>query len=610
MSDKVLEKLNESFRRALASLFYKQGWDPTLLAARAGLDPDRVLEALAPGGSLPLALQASLAEAAGHHLEDFLALGRSLDEGQAWVDLHRPDQAVASYLSQLLKVVATFRLADGETEFCQRVTRSLVQSFGFARAMVFLLQSRRLMPCAVEWPGGNGGHLLRTLRREPARWSDAWPEFDTLALGRALPVAAQQCRLFGEKVRAALGPTAEVALAPLFTDREFIGLIVADRGPGGAALGEGDLTLLETYATLSGSLLYNQRLFAELERKNHELSLHLRELTVVGQMTRILNQALGPEQVAAQMLALLAESLQADFGFLFLYDEDAAALRLLGSHGLDAIQARQWAELPAAGLEQVMARLEGPVEETQLRPELGELAPGLAGPALVRGLRTRERLVGLWGLGRRDPNRLFLGGDERVLATSDEQMGVALNAWRLRLLATTDFLTGLFTRARFVESLEQELKVAAYMGYPLSLILLDADHFKDVNDCFGHPGGDAALAGVAECMRSSTRTSDTLARIGGEEFAVILPRSDGGQARRLAERIRERVAEMELVHRGRAIRLTASLGVATWLPEAPLSQDELVEQADQALYQAKFAGRNRVESYQPSPVTHGWGSLI
>ncbi|MFZ5585192.1 MAG: diguanylate cyclase [Thermodesulfobacteriota bacterium] len=610
MSDQVIAKLNESFRLALASLFQQQGWDPALLAARAGLDPDQVLEALAPGQGLPLAAQAALAEAAGYQLEDFLALGRSLGQGRAWVDLHRPGQAVASYLSQLLKVVATFRLADGEAEFCQRVTRSLVQSFGFARAMLFLLEDARLVLRALDWPAGDAQELSRALRQAPAQWSDAWPEFDALALGRALPVAAGQCRLFGDQARARLGAAEELALAPMFTDREFIGLVVADRGPGAPALGEGDLTLLETFATLAGSLMHNQRLFAKLERKNQELSLHVRELTVVGRMTRILNQALGPEQVAAQMLALLAESLQADFGFLFLHDEEAAALRLLGSHGLEPEVVARWDILPAPELERVMARLEGPVEQTQMRPELGELAPGLKGPALVRGLRTRERLAGLWGLGRRDPGRPFMGGDERVLATSDEQMGVALNAWRLRLLATTDHLTGLYTRARFVETLEQELKLAANMGYPLSLILLDADRFKDVNDRFGHPGGDAALAGLAERLRQTTRASDTLARIGGEEFAVILPRGDRQQAGRLAERIRSSIERMEVMHRGRAIRLTASLGVATWRPEAPLSQDELVERADQALYQAKFAGRNRVELYQPGPAGQGWGSLV
>lgn len=608
MSD-IESLLAESFRRGFAQVSQRPGRDLATLARQAGLPPDLVAKALADKADLDLDQQAALARAAGYHYEDLLGLGRALIEGRATAQPLEPSRAVALYLEQLLKVVGSFRLAEGEEELCQRVVRLLVQIFGFSRVILFLLHDRRLEPTALYWPGGRGDVLLKCLTKETPAWGPDLAEYETLALGRCLPVSVGQTDLFGPASSGLLGQDCEIALAPLFTERQFVGLLSADFGPRARALNDADLALVETYAALAGTLLNNQRLYAELQRKHHELDLRLRELMVVGEMTRVLNQALGPEQVAQDLLALLVDSLGAHSGFLFLHDEDARQLRLLGSHGLEPELAQDWATLPCQDLEQLLVALEGPEAQRQQSPELSRLLPGLTPPALIRGLRTRGKLMGLWGLGRRPGSPPFPGGQERVLATADEQMGVVLNSWRLRLLATTDFLTGLSTRARFVETLEKELRVAGYLGHPLSLIFLDADHFKRINDRHGHPAGDAVLAGLADCLRQTTRSSDTLARVGGEEFAVILPRCDQERGKELAERIRERVAAMRVEHRQHALRITVSLGLATWNPGDAASPDELVERADQALYRAKHAGRNRVAIYHPSQDTRTWGSL-
>jgi|GEM_PF-5534409 len=608
MSD-IESLLTESFRRGFQQVSRRPGRDLEALARQAGLPPERVAKALAGKADLSLAQQAALAEAAGYHFEDLLSLGRSLIEGRAAAQPLEPSRAVADYLEQLLKVVGSFRLAEGEDELCQRVVRLLVQIFGFSRAILFLIRDRRLVPFALYWPGGRADVLQKALTKEVPAWGPDLAEYETLALGRCLPVTVGQTDLFGPASSGLLGLDCEVALAPLFTEREFVGLLAADFGPRARALNDADLALVETYAALAGALLNNQRLYAELQRLHHQLDLRLRELMVVGEMTRVLNQALGPEQVAEDLLALLVDSQGAHCGFLFLYDEEARQLRLLGSHGLDPDLAQAWSQVPSPELEALLAALEGPEPQRQQAPELERLLPGLAPPAMIRGLRTRGKVMGLWGLGRRPGSPPFASGEERVLATADEQMGVVLNSWRLRLLATTDFLTGLSTRARFSETLEKELRAAGYLGYPLSLIFLDADHFKRVNDRHGHPAGDAVLAGLADCLRHATRASDTLARIGGEEFAVILPRSDQERGRELAERIRERVAAMRVEHRQQVLRITVSLGLATWSPGDPASPEELVERADQALYQAKHAGRDRVAIHQPSQDAHAWGTL-
>ncbi|MBA4358940.1 MAG: GGDEF domain-containing protein, partial [Desulfovibrio sp.] len=155
-----------------------------------------------------------------------------------------------------------------------------------------------------------------------------------------------------------------------------------------------------------------------------------------------------------------------------------------------------------------------------------DLLPGLQGPLLLRGLSARQQYIGLWGLGRLSTEQPFLPEEQQLLATADEQVAVALNSLRLRLLATTDQLTGLYTRGHFNEALDQELKVAQYLGVPLSLIMVDADHFKAVNDTYGHPAGDAVLAALGRALKANSRASDVSARLGGEEFALLMPRTD------------------------------------------------------------------------------------
>ena len=162
-------------------------------------------------------------------------------------------------------------------------------------------------------------------------------------------------------------------------------------------------------------------------------------------------------------------------------------------------------------------------------------------------------------------------------------------------LATTDSLTGLHNRRYFMESASQELERARRYQTPLSLLLLDADHFKSVNDRYGHPVGDQALQALAIIGRRVLREVDLFARIGGEEFAILLPQTDHAAARNVAERLRQAIIDQPIATEDGPLRLTVSLGLAS-LGSAPADLDELLRRADVALYQAKQNGRNRVES--------------
>jgi two-component system cell cycle response regulator len=161
-----------------------------------------------------------------------------------------------------------------------------------------------------------------------------------------------------------------------------------------------------------------------------------------------------------------------------------------------------------------------------------------------------------------------------------------------RRLAFTDQLTGLPNRHRTAEQLVDELKRAHRYGTPLSIVLCDIDHFKSVNDTYGHNIGDDVLRQVARTLAQAVRNVDTVARWGGEEFLVILPNTSPAGARIVAERVRQQVERAPAVPGGPE-RRTLSLGVATFCEDP--TPEALLERADQALYRAKHRGRNRVE---------------
>jgi diguanylate cyclase (GGDEF)-like protein len=164
----------------------------------------------------------------------------------------------------------------------------------------------------------------------------------------------------------------------------------------------------------------------------------------------------------------------------------------------------------------------------------------------------------------------------------------------LSLLALTDPLTKLANRRAFDESLAREVALATRHGKALSLLLLDIDHFKSVNDTLGHPAGDDVLSSLGLLLARQGRRGDVAARFGGEEFAVILPETTGERACVAAERLRKAVAAAPLGARVR-VPVTVSIGAAT-LGVPGGDADSLVAAADAALYRAKSAGRNRVEA--------------
>jgi diguanylate cyclase (GGDEF)-like protein len=172
------------------------------------------------------------------------------------------------------------------------------------------------------------------------------------------------------------------------------------------------------------------------------------------------------------------------------------------------------------------------------------------------------------------------------------------NAEHLEKLATIDSMTGLYNRRHFMISAQAEWNRFQRYQRPLSLLAIDIDHFKSVNDRYGHAVGDEAIISVAAACLPGKRGSDIVGRLGGEEFAMLLPETDAAQAEIVAERIRERIAEHSLTVHNVQFSVTISIGIA----EATVSMsgiETLLRSADKALYQAKAGGRNRAVQFSP-----------
>jgi two-component system cell cycle response regulator len=188
--------------------------------------------------------------------------------------------------------------------------------------------------------------------------------------------------------------------------------------------------------------------------------------------------------------------------------------------------------------------------------------------------------------------RVRLRAGRRIIELQEQLL---LTREALRLQATQDGLTGLLNRMAILEALKNELARADREPKPIATLMVDLDHFKQVNDTYGHLAGDAVLREAACRMKGAVRSYDAVGRYGGEEFLIVLPGCEGSDAQAHAERIRQAIAGAPFpIFHGQALRVTCSIGVSCRRSPAPSETDTLIRDADLALYQAKNAGRDQV----------------
>ncbi|NNM96479.1 MAG: diguanylate cyclase [Candidatus Dormibacteraeota bacterium] len=312
------------------------------------------------------------------------------------------------------------------------------------------------------------------------------------------------------------------------------------------------------------------------------------------------------EQALAQVLASLMNLLEADMAMILLPPQPPSGQGFLITNGVPG-PALEWAELEASnGILGQLVRSPQFLSRSHLAPDdrgalesrIGLrdcLAEPLKGPAQDLGV--------LIVANHRRPYR----EEDRALCKTVADQVVAAVAKSLQLAATqreatTDAMTGLYNYRFLISYLDQQVNVAERANTPLSVLMLDLDHFKVINDSFGHPVGDRVLRAVAAQMLDTIRKSDLAARYGGEEFVVVMSNTSSEDAAVVAEKIRVAVEGLTVaLEDGGAVRLTVSLGGVTF-PEGTKGARNLLDLADRALYAAKRGGRNRVEFLDPKGV--------
>ena len=196
--------------------------------------------------------------------------------------------------------------------------------------------------------------------------------------------------------------------------------------------------------------------------------------------------------------------------------------------------------------------------------------------------------------------------EARITELQRENLDLIMKNRVLAEVSARDSLTGLYNRWYVLEKIESEMNRSLRHGSPVALLMLDIDHFKRVNDSFGHAAGDSVLRSFGQVLRDSCRVYDVPGRYGGEEFCIMLPETRVGNTTAVAERIRQRLADTLFDVGGDQVAITASIGIAgmdSVAEEGLVTSAALIDRADRALYSAKHLGRNRVEIW-PSERTH------
>jgi len=363
--------------------------------------------------------------------------------------------------------------------------------------------------------------------------------------------------------------------------------------------------------TLSGSLLseWAQRLNAVLQRFTPRIgSAAARRLLAGYTLPRRLARADDPTRMYQSIVETCAKAVNAQKGSIAVFNPQQQSLAITATVGYPSVLVRQLRFRPGAGIIGTVFRTGRPLRignpaqlGTLSRPRLRYRTSSF----ISVPLRGSSGVLGVINVSDRRDGRPFDISDLRTIVALGAVAGLALDralayedARASARVAAVDPLTGLFNRRHFHTRLEEEVERARRQSSPLTLLMLDVDHFKQLNDRLGHLVGDAVLRVVGEVLRRSVRLFDVCARVGGDEFAILMPGSGEESTRHVAERIREGVEDSRPPGGPWSddLRVTTSIGIATFAGGAG---EELVGRADQALYAAKRDGRNRVHVTAP-----------
>lgn len=354
-----------------------------------------------------------------------------------------------------------------------------------------------------------------------------------------------------------------------------------------------------------GDNTLNVKLIKSIDEELHQListqELRLKEQRILNSISHILNRSLTLSELLKTSLNLVSKVLNAERGFVVLKqpnngDYEIFALRhfenIKWSEGADVKQAFSQT-LVERCFEQNKILIVGDTQLNQSLTDIKDVKQGGGRSVVVIPLVQDNQAIGVLYLDNQQQAHNFNPQQIPFLTTFAAHTSIALHNTLLYKRAITDDLTQLYTRQHIDEELSQEMQRAQRYQHNLSLLILDLDHFKQINDNYGHTTGDQVLVSFSKIIQSHVRECDLAGRFGGEEFVIILTETDLEGAHAFAERIRLAVEKERIVKDEQEIAVTVSIGVVNYQPKHGDNALLLLEDADKALYQAKEQGRNQ-----------------
>lgn len=337
------------------------------------------------------------------------------------------------------------------------------------------------------------------------------------------------------------------------------------------------------FAFLIPVLYSSAQLASKLRSREEALERANANLNVLYEIGRPLADSLSTERVAETIVNGLVRS----FGM------ESAALYLSAGDG-DLYCARRVPETVAGAGDEAE-------QMHSLRARMEEQTPRQEGRTVYMPIGTKARLLGILVAQLPPPGRALAPEELNTIRLLSGQVGIAVENARLyettERLSRTDGLTHLYNHRFFQERIREEFKRSDRFGQTLSLLMIDVDDFKRINDTHGHQCGDQILQRIGRVLRASLREVDVAARYGGDEFAIILPDTDLREAVEVAERLRKAMEKHPFLADGTPVTMTLSLGAAARPPQSAVRTEELIKMADQALFEAKSRGRNAVSAH-------------
>ncbi len=386
---------------------------------------------------------------------------------------------------------------------------------------------------------------------------------------------------------------------PMRIKDHFVGLLLLTDKKGGAWTA-GDFQLIQAVVGLASTSINNAMLFENSETTKNELDHKVFNLMTLQQSSKVLSSTLDLNSLITISIDMFLETVWANKGVLMLFSDERPELEVKAFKGItradvDELKknsAETWAMTTIEKEKKPIFAQEISGRSYQAYTTVNRDLPfAVYIPMLKEG-----ELYGVIKVGAKINGQPFTENDLEFFATLASQAVIAFENARLYSLAITDSITKLYVHRYFQMRLEEEVARSRRYNSTISLLMCDIDHFKPINDNYGHQQGDAILKEVSKILRKNVRNTDIAARYGGEEFAIILPETTQADAKIVAERIRRDVAHFDFpsIMPGQpSVKCSISIGVAGFPLNAD-NKDQLIQKADNALYKAKGSGRNKV----------------